>query len=76
MSLPSWERGLKLKTAVHRQRIAWSLPSWERGLKSEYAWGTDQVSASLPSWERGLKYQPAIFSHSPGQSRSPRGSVD
>ena len=33
MSLPSWERGLKLPTGLLYAGMRWSLPSWERGLK-------------------------------------------
>ena len=33
MSLPSWERGLKLLKGGTDQRAILSLPSWERGLK-------------------------------------------
>ena len=34
MSLPSWERGLKLIHYVNTIFLVKSLPSWERGLKS------------------------------------------
>ena len=33
-SLPSWERGLKLKETSILRKEFMSLPSWERGLKS------------------------------------------
>ena len=33
MSLPSWERGLKLNTSGNKNLEHMSLPSWERGLK-------------------------------------------
>lgn len=33
-SLPSWERGLKLKQRIQVVCPKQSLPSWERGLKS------------------------------------------
>ena len=33
LSLPSWERGLKLQTVWDPERDLVSLPSWERGLK-------------------------------------------
>ena len=33
MSLPSWERGLKLPQYLQDSLCNWSLPSWERGLK-------------------------------------------
>ena len=33
-SLPSWERGLKLKDTGYDKPAIVSLPSWERGLKS------------------------------------------
>ena len=36
LSLPSWERGLKLLSSIVTVNIAVSLPSWERGLKSFY----------------------------------------
>ena len=32
-SLPSWERGLKLRLEFSETRSELSLPSWERGLK-------------------------------------------
>ena len=33
MSLPSWERGLKLRYCYDEDYCKESLPSWERGLK-------------------------------------------
>ena len=55
LSLPSWERGLKLSNLSIIMLHLWSLPSWERGLK--YCIICDRVRplTSLPSWERGLK---------------------
>ncbi len=34
VSLPSWERGLKLRVFMGHFDYVSSLPSWERGLKS------------------------------------------
>ena len=34
LSLPSWERGLKLQLMQKHPKPTLSLPSWERGLKS------------------------------------------
>ena len=33
LSLPSWERGLKLRNCINGFKVSMSLPSWERGLK-------------------------------------------
>ena len=33
LSLPSWERGLKLLQMLYGAIVVTSLPSWERGLK-------------------------------------------
>ena len=54
-SLPSWERGLKLRTCVCCYTSSPSLPSWERGLKSVLSPSVQGLLSSLPSWERGLK---------------------
>ncbi len=48
LSLPSWERGLKLIRSHLRLQMARSLPSWERGLKSTYAYfATPPIRRSL-----------------------------
>ena len=56
LSLPSWERGLKLHCKEGSTPSLSSLPSWERGLKYPCQAQTDLCLPSLPSWERGLKY--------------------
>ena len=56
MSLPSWERGLKLKCIKIACVSHLSLPSWERGLKFLGHIKRGLYVLSLPSWERGLKY--------------------
>ena len=56
MSLPSWERGLKLTAQGCAYMNYLSLPSWERGLKWRELQCTGVMEKSLPSWERGLKY--------------------
>ena len=55
MSLPSWERGLKLLDPNPVACKEWSLPSWERGLKCTAVKSKSRPLSSLPSWERGLK---------------------
>ena len=55
MSLPSWERGLKLIGSGLSAPVVLSLPSWERGLKCKKKNGELMLNKSLPSWERGLK---------------------
>ncbi len=55
LSLPSWERGLKLFLWFGLRLWVWSLPSWERGLKFHNVDTFYYSVKSLPSWERGLK---------------------
>ena len=55
LSLPSWERGLKLCSVRVLPEILVSLPSWERGLKPVLENPINIINTSLPSWERGLK---------------------
>ena len=55
LSLPSWERGLKSKSAYKFSGHFRSLPSWERGLKFTRQLSQISILMSLPSWERGLK---------------------
>ena len=37
MSLPTWERGLKLLAYFREINDALSLPTWERGLKQRFS---------------------------------------
>ena len=56
MSLPSWERGLKLLKMIilkYREIVAPFVGAWIEILVSR---GLDCHNKSLPSWERGLKY--------------------
>ena len=55
LSLPSRERGLKLKDVVLRPSGVLSLPSRERGLKCLRERENVFMIMSLPSRERGLK---------------------
>ncbi len=75
MSLPLWERGLKLINIRRYPILIRSLPLWERGLKYAMKILLGVGSMSLPLWERGLKFfyrpNPAIC-----RRRSPCGSVD
>ena len=59
-SLPSRERGLKLKLEAQQDVVIESLPSRERGLKPWVHRVLWALRGSLPSRERGLKQ------HSPG----------
>ena len=76
MSLPSWERGLKLEKHFGLLFAYRSLPSWERGLK-QYEVGksykTDKVAPLVGAWIETclLKSKRCIE-----LCRSPRGSVD
>ena len=54
-SLPSRERGLKLRGLLAARPVAGSLPSRERGLKSALLHPGACTDRSLPSRERGLK---------------------
>ena len=76
MSLPSWERGLKLdgrKTCTRRICVAPLVGAWIEMQLSRIK--ISYRRKSLPSWERGLKFYGGIHHiHVPG--RSPRGSVD
>ena len=56
MSLPAWERGLKLcYSSICNSVQVWSLPAWERGLKLQIHRLSADAHQSLPAWERGLK---------------------
>ena len=55
LSLPMWERGLKLVVSNIPKLGAWSLPMWERGLKLILLSFLALQVVSLPMWERGLK---------------------
>ena len=55
LSLPTWERGLKLPESGVFEKERLSLPTWERGLKLSMGWGSACFHTSLPTWERGLK---------------------
>ena len=55
MSLPIWERGLKLLIKAVNLAPKKSLPIWERGLKPSGIWSWIRSAGSLPIWERGLK---------------------
>jgi len=55
LSLPAWERGLKLITLKMNLLILLSLPAWERGLKFLENTLSLNTNSSLPAWERGLK---------------------
>ena len=47
LSLPSWERGLKLEEDPTMYSIEESLPSWERGLKYDGELdGADEISVA------------------------------
>ena len=53
LSLPSWERGLKLSPPHAFQDFFMSLPSWERGLKWSGMAGTTaelQVAPLVGAW--------------------------
>ena len=76
MSLPSWERGLKLIALPHSALLLSSLPSWERGLKlydRKYGFVCQWVAPLVGAWIETCEI------HGDAQqyfSRSPRGSVD
>ena len=75
-SLPSRERGLKLRRKTRRKTLKKSLPSRERGLKycaDRYIFYHLQ---SLPSRERGLKSPIENDNSGKLSGRSLRGSVD
>ena len=55
-SLPSRERGLKLRGTWPGSNATRSLPSRERGLKSKGYFRGGKYVSSLPSRERGLKF--------------------
>ena len=57
MSLPSRERGLKLRVYRLGRPAQWSLPSRERGLKLGWRGVRGDYGESLPSREHGLKYR-------------------
>ena len=53
MSLPSWERGLKLGHGAREVTQVRSLPSWERGLKQAVgaiALATGGVAPFVGAW--------------------------
>ena len=75
MSLPAWERGLKLGDIVKGGAQLTSLPAWERGLKPVHRTAYSPYRMSLPAWERGLKRFNPLDGNGV-KSRSPRGSVD
>ena len=56
MSLPTRERGLKLKRQRYNPRITLSLPTRERGLKHCRQPLCNSHERSLPTRERGLKH--------------------
>ena len=56
LSLPSRERGLKLRFYGCSVILNTSLPSRERGLKCYALVESDSMPMSLPSRERGLKF--------------------
>ena len=56
VSLPAWERGLKLFGEHGKTHPGKSLPAWERGLKLLYDVSAHVFTSSLPAWERGLKH--------------------
>ena len=75
-SLPSWERGLKLRKLLKCKTAIWSLPSWERGLKSmdgNTAFFPKQVAPLVGAW---IEINVRQFFRYYRDRRSPRGSVD
>ncbi len=75
VSLPSWERGLKLLGMEQRKsctNVAPLVGAWIEIIMRDIL---KVLLQSLPSWERGLKsYKSALADN--GNRRSPRGSVD
>ena len=54
MSLPSWERGLKLPR-LHRMYVYIVAPLVGAWIETDFVKCFEQLFLSLPSWERGLK---------------------
>ena len=75
LSLPVWERGLKLLDSPSLNKEGLVAPRVGAWIETPYTTEVKQSSVSLPVWERGLK--PACSS-APARiySRSPCGSVD
>ncbi len=76
MSLPSWERGLKLSCVLGRSALLLVAPLVGAWIEMPTSPAREKAPpVSLPSWERGLKYLLKAKLND-GSGRSPRGSVD
>ena len=76
MSLPSWERGLKLKAQIGLEMVAGSLPSWERGLKSSQAVQFRTLCLVAPFVGAWIEIAEWTGMVKVAECRSLRGSVD
>ena len=76
VSLPSWERGLKLLLIYKFHLLLLSLPSWERGLKCNKTAGGQGDGKVAPLVGAWIEIFDIIYHIVKFSSRSPRGSVD
>ena len=75
LSLPSWERGLKLDVATGNSKTAEVAPLVGAWIEITVLRSCRSILPSLPSWERGLKSE-SFGDVRDYSRRSPRGSVD
>ena len=74
-SLPSWERGLKLRLALEMDDWYQSLPSWERGLKYPVLPQRKSRVHVAPLVGARVEILAVVMEQSDRLSRSPRGSA-